>query len=160
MSDLQPQASSLQSDSVADGLFTKNGAFYVSPECSLKMLEETFRNRVIAMLVKKDLLPEERARMLLGWMHSGFNVYHSRRIWSKDRKDLEAVAQYIMRNPFSADKMTVDARTGLVTYRLGKTNIKHKRDYEEFGPLDFIARVTQHPPSPLYAHCYGGQAYR
>ena len=130
---------------VADGLFTKSGMFYVLPEGSLKALEETFRNRVIAMLLKKELLPAERARMLLSWVHSGFNVHHSRRIWPKERTDLEAIAQYIIRNPFAEDKMTVDTRTGLVTYR-SKTNIKHKRNYEEFSSVDFIARITQHIP--------------
>jgi len=130
---------------VADGLFTKSGMFYVLPEGGMKALEETFRNRVIAMLVKKELLPAERARMLLSWVHSGFNVHHSRRIWPKERIDLEAIAQYIIRNPFAEDKMTVDPRTGLVTYR-SKTNIKHKRNYEEFSSVDFIARITQHIP--------------
>jgi hypothetical protein len=130
---------------VADGLFTKSGMFYVMPEGGLKPLEELFRNRVIAMLAKKELLPEERVRMLLGWVHSGFNVHHSRRIWPRHQKDLEAIAQYIIRNPFAEDKMTVDPRTGLVTYR-SKTNIKHKRDYEVFSPTDFIAQITQHIP--------------
>ena len=93
VSDLQPQASSLQSDSVADGLFTKSRIFYVLPEGGMKALEELFRNRVIAMLLKKELLPPERARMLLSWVHTGFNVHHSRRIWPREQKDLEAIAQ-------------------------------------------------------------------
>ncbi len=130
---------------VADGLFTKSGMFYVLPEGGMKALEELFRNRVIAMLVKKQLLPVERARMLLNWVHSGFNVHHSRRIWPKEQKDLESIAQYIIRNPFAEDKMTVDSSTGLVTYH-SKKNIKHKRDYEVFSSIDFIAQITQHIP--------------
>jgi hypothetical protein len=43
------------------------------------------------------------------------------------------------------DKMTVDSSTGLVTYH-SKKNIKHKRDYEEFSSIDFIAQITQHIP--------------
>jgi hypothetical protein len=58
---------------VADGLFTRSGMFHVMPELSLAPLEELFRARVISFLVKKELLLPERARMLLGWRHSGFN---------------------------------------------------------------------------------------
>ena len=46
---------------------------YLLPEVSLKPLEELFRARVITFLLDKGLLPPERARMLRGWVHSGFN---------------------------------------------------------------------------------------
>jgi hypothetical protein len=32
---------------------------------------------VIRFLVDKGLLPPERARMLRGWVHSGFNVHRA-----------------------------------------------------------------------------------
>jgi len=59
---------------VADGLFVRSGLFYVLPDAGLKPLEELFRARVITLLVDKGLLPPERANMLRGWVHSGFNV--------------------------------------------------------------------------------------
>jgi hypothetical protein len=65
---------------VADGLFVRSGLFYVLPDVSLKPLEELFRARVITFLVNRGLLPPERANMLRGWVHSGFNVHHSRRV--------------------------------------------------------------------------------
>jgi len=55
---------------VADGLFTETGSFYVLPEGSLHALEALFRHRLIALLVAREVLPEERARMLLGWHHT------------------------------------------------------------------------------------------
>ena len=60
---------------LADGLFVRSGLFYLLPEVSLKPLEELFRARVITFLLDKGLLPPERARMLRGWVHSGFNVH-------------------------------------------------------------------------------------
>ncbi len=42
---------------------------------SLNPLEELFRARLITFLVEKGLLPPERANMLCGWVHSGFNVH-------------------------------------------------------------------------------------
>ena len=59
---------------VADGLFVRSGLFHVLPDVSLKPLEELFRARVITFLVDKGLLPPERATMLRGWGHSGFNI--------------------------------------------------------------------------------------
>ena len=41
---------------------------------------------VIAFLVNKGLLPPEAARMLRGWVHSGFNVHRGRRVLSRERE--------------------------------------------------------------------------
>jgi len=52
--------------------------------------------------------------------------------------------------------MTVDPRSGQVKYR-SKTNIKHKRNYEVFSSVDFIAQITQHIPDTgvQMVRCYG-----
>jgi hypothetical protein len=51
----------------------------------------------ITFLVDKGLLPPERARILRGWVHSGFNVHRARRVLSREREDMERLAQYIIR---------------------------------------------------------------
>ena len=48
------------------------------PEVSLKPLEKLFQAKLIAFLVKKTLLPPERARMLQSWKHSGFRWYSNK----------------------------------------------------------------------------------
>lgn len=139
---------------VADGLFARSGLFYVLPHVSLKPLEEMFRARVIAFLVGKGLLYPERAHMLRGWKHSGFNVHRSRRVASHQRDDLERLAQYIIRNPFAVEKMQVcePSRTnpdGSIIYRSG-LNPKIKRNFEIFSACDFIAAITQHIPDKSF----------
>ena len=80
---------------LADGLFLRSGLFHVMPpQVSLKPLEELFRARVITLLVDKELLWAERAQMLRGWKHSGFNVHRSRQVHTHQRDDLERLAQY------------------------------------------------------------------
>ena len=130
---------------VADGLFMRDGLFHVLPEASLKPVEEMFRARVITFLLEKGLLPPERGRMLRGWVHSGFNVHRSRRVLPDQREDLERLAQYIIRNPFSVEKMQVKEHGGSIIYRSG-LNPKIQRNFEVFTPCDFIAAITQHIP--------------
>ena len=52
--------------------FDPQGGFHPLPEeIVLWPLEEMFRRRVIAFLVDQELLPRDRAEMLLSWRHSG-----------------------------------------------------------------------------------------
>ncbi len=130
---------------VADGLFTRSGLFHVLPDVSLQPLEELFRVRVITFLLEKGLLPPKRARMLRDWKHSGFNIHQSRRVGPDEDKDRERLAQYIIRSPFSLEKMHVTDPGGSIVYR-SEINPKIKRNFEVFAPTDFIAAVTQHIP--------------
>ena len=146
---------------VADGLFARSGLFYVLPDVSLKPLEELFRARVITFLVDKGLLPPERANMLRGWVHSGFNMHRSRRVQPDEREDMERLAQYIIRNPFAVEKMQVAEPNpdlsacghaqagGSIIYRSG-LNPKIQRNFEVFSPCDFIAAITQHIPDKSF----------
>jgi hypothetical protein len=65
----------------------------------------------------------ERARMLRGWVHSGFNVHRGRRVLFREREDMERLAQYItIRNPFSVEKMRTSepgpaSASGSILYR-------------------------------------------
>ena len=139
---------------VADGLFTRASQFHVMPEVDLQPLEELFRARVITFLVGKGLLPPARAQILRGWVHSGFNVYRSRRVAPEERADLERLAQYIIRNPFAVEKMQVTEANranpdGSIIYRSGM-NPKIQRNFEVFTPCDFIAAITQHIPDKSF----------
>ncbi len=134
---------------VADGLFMRDGLFHVMPQVSLAPLEELFRARTITFLTQKGLLPPDRARMLRGWVHSGFNVHRSRRVLSEERADLERLAQYIIRNPFAVEKMQVNQPGGPIIYRSGM-NEKIHRNFEVFSPCDFIAAITQHIPDKSF----------
>ena len=93
---------------------------------STRPLEQLFRVRVIRMLVEEELLAPELARKLLGWKHSGFSVYNGTPLRRDDADGLERVAQYIIRNPFSEQKMVYNAENGTVIYR-SRMHAKTKR---------------------------------
>ena len=126
----------------ARGLFVDSGFFHVMPDVSRAPLEELFRARVITFLVKKGLLPPERARMLRGWTHSGFNIHRSQRVPPRYREDMERLAQYIIRNPFPVDKMQPNSSGDSIIYRSGM-NPKIQRNFEVFSPCELIARIDE-----------------
>ena len=57
--------------------------------------------------------------------------------------------QYIIRNPFSVDKMQPNSSGDSIIYRSGM-NPKIQRNFEVFSPCDFIARITQHIPDKSF----------
>ena len=59
-------------------------------------------------------------------------------------KDGERLAQYIIRSPFSLEKMRL-TDPGDIVNRSG-LNPKIKRNFDVFSPTDFLAPVTQHIP--------------
>ena len=146
---------------VADGLFDREGRFHVmrAGEQGDKTdayladnhaaLEQLFRARVIAILLEAGLLPLDRARMLRGWVHSGFNVHLSRRIAPNECQDMERLAQYIVRNPFSIAKMQANRSGDSILYCSGM-NLKIKRNFQVFSACDFIAAITQHIPDKRF----------
>jgi len=63
----------------------------------------------------------------------------------ENKVELAHLAQYILRNPFSVEKMTLESPTDTVIYR-ARLNAKINRNFEVFTPTDFLAAITQHIP--------------
>ena len=61
------------------------------------------------------------------------------------KADIESPAQYILRNPFSVEKMTLEWPADIVIYR-SRLNAKINRNFEVFTATDFLAAITQHIP--------------
>jgi hypothetical protein len=57
-----------------------------------------------------------------------------------------ASAQYILRNPFPVEKMTLESPTDTVIYH-SRLNAKINRNFEVFNPTDFLAAITQQIPT-------------
>jgi hypothetical protein len=135
---------------VADGLFRPNGVFHVAPETDTKPLEELFQTHVLKMRPKAGKIDEGRILMLLGWRLSGFSTHRGNRIARDDREGQEALCQYILRNAFSAEKMTYVAESGTVQYHSNLGHGKNTLNFELFTAEEFIAAITQHIPPKSY----------
>ncbi len=77
-------------------------------------------SEVVQFLVDCQLLPPERAQILMSWKHSGFNVHAGDRVSPEAHAELEELAQYILRNPFSVQKMTLESPDDTAIYRSPK----------------------------------------
>jgi len=123
-----------------------NGWFYVLPEIDVKKLEDLFRHKVFKMLLREKRISRELVGKLLSWKNSGFNIHNQVKIQSHDNHGRESLAQYILRSPFSQQKMTYREDTQTVLYR-SKMNPNLKRNFALFPVLDWIAEITAHIPN-------------
>ena len=129
---------------VTDGGFTADGTFTVLPKVSLSGMEQLFRHRVLKMMLRQGLITPERVRLLLSWRHSGFNVDGSVRVRAGDAKGRENISRYLIRAPFSVQKITWSPGRSVI-YRT-KMVRGPNRNFQVYDPLDFLAAVTAHIP--------------
>jgi Putative transposase len=121
------------------------------PGTSLKPLAELFRARLLKLLVKEGVIDDSFVAMLMKWKHtSGFNVDNSVRIVRGDEKGVTALAQYIIRNPFSLDKLSYNQKTDMVVYKSKMTHGKYKKNFSISTADEFIANITQHIPEKSF----------
>ncbi len=78
--------------------------------------------------------------------HSGFNLDAGENPVAADDVDgRRQLAEYLLRAPFSLQKITWKKETATVIYRSG-TNWKTKRNFEVFSATDFLAAAVEHIP--------------
>jgi hypothetical protein len=139
---------------LADGLFQEKGIFYVLPKAGIEPLAELFRANVLKMLKRKGKIDDEFIAKLLAWKHnSSFSVHNEVRLAREDENGRESLAQYIIRNPFSVNKVTYNAATGTVIYKSKTSPSKSKggrKNFQVFTALEFIAAITQHIPEKSF----------
>ena len=119
-------------------------------------MTECFRRKVIELFLDRKLIGQEMAENLLTWRHSGFSIDASIPITATDRKQREALAQYIARPPLSLKKIPFDEIGGKIAFHID-FNEYFKENVKLFSAPDFIAELTQHiPPRGLqYIRRYG-----
>jgi hypothetical protein len=131
---------------VTDGAFSPAGWFVAFPKIDLYALEHLFRQRVLRLLLRERRIDEVVIRKLLGWRHSGFSLHNAVRIGPHDAEGRRAVAEYILRSPFSLEKLRYQATTGTIIYQ-SKMHPTLKRNFEVFSATDWLAALTAHIPN-------------
>lgn len=144
---------------VLEGGFDDEGNFVYIPFSDLKKMTEYFRQKVINLFLKDDMINEGFARNLLSWKNSGFSIDNSVQILTnKARVNL---SEYISRAPISLKKINYDPFKCRVLFHTHYNNY-FKENVHMFKGLDFLAELTQHiPPKGIqYIRRYGLYASR
>lgn len=104
---------------VADGLYAPDGPFHCLPQGAIGPMTELFRHRFLAVLKEKKLISPNKLSDLLGWKYSGFHVHDGRDdlIAADNHDGRKRLAEYLLRHPFSLQKITWNATTKTVIYR-------------------------------------------
>jgi len=132
----------------ADGLFVPSGSFHSPAFLSPVDIAELFRRTVLEAFVGQELLPEEVARNMLSWPHSGFHVHIGPRLHPGDGDALGATACYAARAPISLSRLHYDRENQQVIYSY--ISAYDRREHiERLSACEFIARLTTHIPG----HC-------
>ena len=143
-----------------DGAFTSDGTFIPLPEeVDTAPFLLLWEQKVFDLLVTEGRITAEVVTQMRNWRFTGFSVDKSVRIAAGDKAGLERLSQYMVRCPFSLDRIVSVNEQGQVVYRAEKpAPVKYplfgderltagtRRNFEVFDPLDFIAEITQHVP--------------
>ena len=108
---------------------------------------ELFRHRFLHALREGKHISPSRLAELLSWKHSGFNIHDGgeKPVPSHDTQGRKRLAEYLLRHPFSLQKITWNPTTQTVIYR-SKRHHNTKRNFQIFKASDFIAAVIDHLP--------------
>jgi len=137
---------------VTDGVFTPTGWFVAFPKIDLYSLEHLFRHRVLRLLLREGRIDETVIRKLLGWRHSGFSLHNAVRIGAADPDGRRAVAEYILRSPFSLEKLRYQASTGAIIYQ-SKMHTVLKRNFAVFSACSGWRRSPRISRTPGNTSC-------
>ncbi|MDF1852921.1 MAG: transposase [Verrucomicrobiales bacterium] len=130
----------------ATGLVDRDGRFHLMPVESIEPLSELFRHRFIEALLRGKLISEKKARQLLGWTHSGFSLDAGEKpVAAHDVAGRRRLAEYLLRAPFSLEKITWNETSRKVIYR-SKRSWHTKKNFQIFEVTDFLAAAVEHIP--------------
>ena len=129
----------------ADGLFRADGVFVALPPIPVKLLEQGFRSEVLKLLVAERAIGERLSASMLAWRHSGFSVHNGVRVRASDAEGRKKLAQYMLRAPFSLEKITYLPEIGMVMYR-SHMHKGLKRNFQLIPGAQWLEMLCRHIP--------------
>jgi hypothetical protein len=146
---------------VTDGAFAPDGTFIPLSPIDAEPFEKLWQKKVFDLLLKHHKIDESLVVRMGSWRHTGFSVHHGVRLQAQDTDGRERLAQYMLRCPFSLQRLIKVTPRGQVFYVAEKRACRRfptpaspdlfngvSRNFQVFDPLDFIAELTQHVPEP------------
>ncbi len=128
-----------------DGAFDADGSFKMLPPIPRKLLEVSFRKAVLDLLCREGLVSDLLAQRMLAWRHTGFSVHNSVRVHARDPAGRRRLAQYMLRAPFSLEKMSYEPVSGIVIYR-SRMHKTFRRNFQIMSGADWLLQLCRHIP--------------
>jgi hypothetical protein len=130
------------------GVFTAGATFHLAETGGWETLRELWRHALLRRLREaRALAPDTLARLLL-WRHSGFGADAGEApLAADDATGRRRLAEYLLRAPYSLEKITYQPETGTVLYR-SERHWRTRRNFEVFSALDFIRALLAQVPAP------------
>ena len=110
-----------------------------------KLLESSFRKAVLDLLRGEGLVSDLVAERMLAWRHTGFSVHNSVRVHARDAAGRRRPVQYMLRAPFSLEKMSYKPVSGIVIYR-SRMHKTLKRNFQIMSGADWLVQLCSHIP--------------
>jgi len=146
---------------VSEWVFLSGCTFLPLPKLATEPLLKLWEQEVFGLLLAEGKITEEVVANMRSWRHSGCSVDESVRLEAGDQEGVQRLIQYFLRCPFSQARMIQVTEAGKVIYKTEHNAVGRfpepadeellagrSRKFQVFGPLDFLAEVTQHIPDP------------
>lgn len=130
---------------VADGVFEASGRLVPLSPVPEALLAERLRRAVLGLLVRREAVPPALAGQMLSWRHSGFSAHNQVRVAAGDSEGRKSLAGYMLRAPFSLEKMIYDPARGAVIYRR-RLHATLKRNFQAMPGVEWLEPLCKHIP--------------
>ena len=100
---------------------------------------------MLKLLVAERAIGERLSASMLAWRHSGFSVHNGVRVRARDAEGRKKLAQYMLRAPFSLEKMIYLPETGMVMYR-SHMHKGLKRNFQLMPGAQWLETLCRHIP--------------
>ena len=148
------------------GGILKDDKFYQPFHISTDIIAKIFRARLLAVLLKQEVITQELIDLLMSWNYnSGFQVHSDQKINGANGDRIEKIARYMSRAAISVERVEFNPEENTVTVyeKQKKTSSSKKAHYDI---LEFMALLAGHIPSPyetitfyygIYSSSYRGK---
>ena len=128
------------------GVFAADGTFHLAPPGGWQELRDLWRHTLLRRLRTAGALADWQIARLKEWRNSGFTLDAGEApIAADDAAGRRRLAEYLLRAPFSVEKITYHADTSSVLYR-SERHWRTKRNFEVFSASAFIAALVAQIP--------------
>jgi len=131
---------------ISCGAWTDGGRGHFLPwpdHLTSEDLEQLFRRKVLALLVRRERITQATADRLMQWSPTGFSVWLGAPVQPHETASRLRLARYLAKPPISLERMDFDAKNCLVTYRSDSQGRTRR-----VQALDFMADLSVHIPDP------------